>query len=299
MQLEKWSQSIAKYEIDVFCSQTAFDSSSYETTSIASAVSLFLDPARRIQYGAVAHETITLVTVMRQYVSANSSLFGEQVSQVGLARRFGYAIDEHGNRTPNVSTKRLSMAKNLASCGLVSDVMTEADNPIGALIAYLQQRSKCGRGVSIETLYNEICNADMQRWTLSQAVTTLIAKALKEGLDLSNVLQEVSLQTEGYDAERKLHRSQGIVNRSKLLLFSITRCAYCGNEGNATTGPDGKSWHMDHVTPLSRDGEDCISNMVKACATCNLSKGRKIQNPLDGTPTAAAMLHRSLTLVES
>jgi 5-methylcytosine-specific restriction endonuclease McrA len=42
-------------------------------------------------------------------------------------------------------------------------------------------------------------------------------------------------------------------------------CAYCG------------SWatHLDHVEPLSRGGADVESNMVPACAPCNLSKGAK------------------------
>lgn len=42
-------------------------------------------------------------------------------------------------------------------------------------------------------------------------------------------------------------------------------CAYCGDHAK----------HLDHVHPLSRGGKDVESNMVPACATCNLSKGAK------------------------
>ncbi|OKI71401.1 HNH endonuclease [Streptomyces sp. MJM1172] len=42
-------------------------------------------------------------------------------------------------------------------------------------------------------------------------------------------------------------------------------CAYCGKRAE----------HLDHVVPLSRGGEDVESNMVPACAPCNLSKGAK------------------------
>ncbi|MFI2188009.1 HNH endonuclease [Streptomyces sioyaensis] len=42
-------------------------------------------------------------------------------------------------------------------------------------------------------------------------------------------------------------------------------CAYCG--AHAT--------HLDHVTPLSKGGADVESNIVPACAPCNLSKGAK------------------------
>jgi len=37
-----------------------------------------------------------------------------------------------------------------------------------------------------------------------------------------------------------------------------------------------KSWHIDHVVPLSRGGLHELSNLVIACAPCNLSKGPKL-----------------------
>jgi 5-methylcytosine-specific restriction endonuclease McrA len=33
--------------------------------------------------------------------------------------------------------------------------------------------------------------------------------------------------------------------------------------------------HLDHVEPLSKGGADVESNIVPACAPCNLSKGAK------------------------
>ncbi|MFD7257804.1 HNH endonuclease [Streptomyces sp. NPDC059874] len=43
------------------------------------------------------------------------------------------------------------------------------------------------------------------------------------------------------------------------------RCAYC----------DARATHLDHVHPLSKGGADKESNMLPACARCNLSKGAK------------------------
>jgi 5-methylcytosine-specific restriction endonuclease McrA len=40
------------------------------------------------------------------------------------------------------------------------------------------------------------------------------------------------------------------------------RCVYCGAPAE----------HLDHVQPLSRGGRDILSNVVPACADCNLSK---------------------------
>jgi 5-methylcytosine-specific restriction endonuclease McrA len=42
-------------------------------------------------------------------------------------------------------------------------------------------------------------------------------------------------------------------------------CAYCGREGDGLT--------PDHVVPLSRGGNNSLSNIVPACGPCNLSKG--------------------------
>jgi hypothetical protein len=47
------------------------------------------------------------------------------------------------------------------------------------------------------------------------------------------------------------------------------RCSYCDTEITMETG------HADHVIPRSRGGSDDLSNLVAACAPCNLSKGAR------------------------
>lgn len=49
------------------------------------------------------------------------------------------------------------------------------------------------------------------------------------------------------------------------------RCIYCG----ATEEETGKTHHLDHVTPISRNGRHHSSNLVIACEHHNLSKGDK------------------------
>lgn len=44
------------------------------------------------------------------------------------------------------------------------------------------------------------------------------------------------------------------------------RCAYCGRQYTR------ESLTMDHITPLSRGGQNTISNIVPACKPCNSSK---------------------------
>ena len=44
-------------------------------------------------------------------------------------------------------------------------------------------------------------------------------------------------------------------------------CVYCGNN----SGP----FDVDHIFPKSRGGDDCFSNLVCACQTCNRSKNNR------------------------
>ena len=52
------------------------------------------------------------------------------------------------------------------------------------------------------------------------------------------------------------------------------RCAYCGQKGEGLT--------PDHVIPLSRGGDNALSNIVPSCSPCNLHKGAR-------TPEEAGM----------
>ena len=54
-------------------------------------------------------------------------------------------------------------------------------------------------------------------------------------------------------------------SRTAILARWGYRCAYC----------DAGAEHLDHVQPLSKGGADTESNMVPACARCNLSKGAR------------------------
>ena len=44
-------------------------------------------------------------------------------------------------------------------------------------------------------------------------------------------------------------------------------CAYCGKKGEKLT--------QDHITPLSKEGEHTMSNVVPACRSCNSKKGTR------------------------
>lgn len=54
-------------------------------------------------------------------------------------------------------------------------------------------------------------------------------------------------------------------SRTAIMIRWKRKCCYC----------DERATHLDHVTPIAKGGADVESNMVPACAGCNLSKGAK------------------------
>lgn len=55
--------------------------------------------------------------------------------------------------------------------------------------------------------------------------------------------------------------------RFNVFLRDRFRCQYCGNDSELT---------FDHVVPRSRGGRTRWSNVVTACASCNLEKGGRL-----------------------
>jgi hypothetical protein len=64
---------------------------------------------------------------------------------------------------------------------------------------------------------------------------------------------------------RKASVSHEPYSRAEIFSRWSGRCCYC----------DAPAEHLDHVTPISRQGADAEWNLVPACATCNCSKGAK------------------------
>ncbi len=56
--------------------------------------------------------------------------------------------------------------------------------------------------------------------------------------------------------------------RQEIFARSECRCHYC----HAPLVVDGP-WHVEHMVPRALGGDDDASNLVAACASCNLQKG--------------------------
>lgn len=57
--------------------------------------------------------------------------------------------------------------------------------------------------------------------------------------------------------------------RFKILERDYFKCAYCG------ANPQITSLHIDHKLPVSEGGTNELSNLITACAECNLGKGAR------------------------
>ena len=69
-------------------------------------------------------------------------------------------------------------------------------------------------------------------------------------------------------------------------LQTVTVCSYCGVDGTELKGPDGRSWHIDHIVPSDKNGSSEMDNLCKACHMCNVKKHTKLIRPLVGTVKA-------------
>jgi len=85
--------------------------------------------------------------------------------------------------------------------------------------------------------------------------------------------ERVRKQYWGLVRDRYSRLVSGAINMStsanelrKLVEGAGTQCVYCG-------ASEDLEW--DHIIPLSRGGPDTPDNLVRACAGCNRSKGRK------------------------
>ena len=62
-----------------------------------------------------------------------------------------------------------------------------------------------------------------------------------------------------------------ILQRTVMLRDHLT-CRYCKRVG-ARRDPDGQPWHIDHMLPVSKGGDNQLMNLALSCEKCNLKKG--------------------------
>lgn len=73
-------------------------------------------------------------------------------------------------------------------------------------------------------------------------------------------------------AAREMSRRKNHIRRSGLRAEIFLKCGghcwWCAKQLH-------DSWHVDHLIPVSAQGQDTYENLVAACQRCNLSRGTK------------------------
>lgn len=78
--------------------------------------------------------------------------------------------------------------------------------------------------------------------------------------------------------------------RREVIARDVCRCYHCGqSSGDAAVGPDGRTWHVDHLLARARGGRTELDNLVLSCGTCNAEKGAAL--PDAPWKARAAFLH--------
>lgn len=63
--------------------------------------------------------------------------------------------------------------------------------------------------------------------------------------------------------------------RERILARDGHVCRYCERAGTERRDADGRSWHVDHILPISRGGTTEDLNLCATCTACNTSKGTR------------------------
>ena len=95
---------------------------------------------------------------------------------------------------------------------------------------------------------------------LRSSLLNFVADLIKEGVTTEETSQD---------------RNFSIRVKENLLLRDHCTCAYCNRVGTFTEDPDGESWEVDHIIPISRGGLTAESNAALSCWKCNNEKSDK------------------------
>jgi len=100
-----------------------------------------------------------------------------------------------------------------------------------------------------------------------RSVQKWLAEMLRDGALTRSPDGALRMATIAPDADDT--RPREYVPRRQVFVRDGWTCVYCGSPVCERTG------HVDHVLPWSRGGSNEMSNLVAACAECNLKKGAK------------------------
>lgn len=109
--------------------------------------------------------------------------------------------------------------------------------------------------------------------------------------------QERQRRADAEEAKAQQVRRRSVKGHERALIVAEYKqtCAYCKRRSwSGEKDPDGMTWHIDHMVPISRGGTYALSNLVLSCKKCNHKKsakqGIKVPTPIGLNAAALARL---------
>jgi hypothetical protein len=95
------------------------------------------------------------------------------------------------------------------------------------------------------------------------------AKIEQQGNEIDGLMNTISHEAPAERHAIPLKMRRFVLKRDNYI------CLYCGERGTETRDPDGRTWHIDHLHPVSKGGINHPANLAAACSQCNFSKGNR------------------------
>jgi 5-methylcytosine-specific restriction endonuclease McrA len=169
-------------------------------------------------------------------------------------------VDYDGYRRRHWGKPLIGKAFSYRQCALVALKGMQLGFPV---VTYSVIEVRSGAAIGVGETKGEAISLARKFMSAPQAVLETLFYEVEE--QKNKRLQELDDLRRAEAKQRRV-----AVNRAAVYDKSSGKCHYCA----ISLERDG-TWHVEHMTPVSRGGSSEMDNLVASCVPCNVSKGTK------------------------